>query len=129
MIHIFVKDMKFPLLLDAYGALLTDRKREVLDYYYNEDYSLAEIAELTGLSRQGVRDAIKKGEEEISAFEEKLGVVSRSMERDAALDGIEASLADLRRNLGGMDADALTRKLDEISAALALVRSGEPAKE
>lgn len=129
MIHIFVKDMKFPLLLDAYGALLTDRKREVLDYYYNEDYSLAEIAELTGLSRQGVRDAIKKGEEEISAFEEKLGVVSRSMERDAALDGIEASLSDLRRNLGGMDADALTRKLDEISDALSLLRSGEPTKE
>ena len=56
----FEKNMKFPILLDTYGSLLTDRKREILDYYYNEDYSLAEISEITGISRQGVRDSIKK---------------------------------------------------------------------
>ena len=70
--RIFVKDMRLPLLLDLYGALLTERKRELLDYYYNEDYSLAEISELTGLSRQGVRDAVKKGEEELYALEKQL---------------------------------------------------------
>ena len=70
MIDIFVKDMLFPLLLDVYGALLTERKRELLDYYYNEDYSLSEIAELTGLSRQGVRDGIRKAEEELRTLED-----------------------------------------------------------
>ena len=44
----FEKSMKFPILLDTYGSLLTDRKREILDYYYNEDYSLAEISGITG---------------------------------------------------------------------------------
>ena len=68
----FEKNMKFPLLLDIYGSLLSDRKLEILDYYYNEDYSLAEISELTGISRQGVRDSIKKSEEELFSLDEKL---------------------------------------------------------
>lgn len=75
MIDIHVKDMRFPLLLDAYGALLTERKRELLDYYYNEDYSLSEIAELTGLSRQGARDGIRKAEEELRTLEDTLSMV------------------------------------------------------
>ena len=75
MIEIHVKDMRFPLLLDAYGAVLTERKRELLDYYYNEDYSLSEIAELTGLSRQGARDGIRKAEEELRSLEDSLSLV------------------------------------------------------
>ena len=69
--------MKFPLLLDTYGVLLTERKREILDYYYNDDYSLSEISELTGISRQGVRDSIKKSEEEIYGYESKLKIVEK----------------------------------------------------
>jgi predicted DNA-binding protein YlxM (UPF0122 family) len=76
-ICIFEKNMKFPLLLDAYGVLLTERKREILDYYYNDDYSLSEISELTGISRQGVRDSIKKSEEEIYGYESKLRIVEK----------------------------------------------------
>ena len=74
----FEKNMKFPILLDTYGSLLTDRKREILDYYYNEDYSLAEISEITGISRQGVRDSIKKSEEELFQLEEKLGLADKN---------------------------------------------------
>lgn len=77
MIDIFEKNMKFPLLLDMYGVLLTERKREILDYYYNDDYSLSEISELTGISRQGVRDSIKKSEEEIYGYESKLKIVEK----------------------------------------------------
>jgi predicted DNA-binding protein YlxM (UPF0122 family) len=76
-IPIFEKNMKFPLLLDTYGPLLTDRKRELLDYYYNEDYSLSEISELTGISRQGVRELIKKAEEELNFYEQKLHLAQR----------------------------------------------------
>ena len=73
----FEKNMKFPLLLDTYGVLLTERKREILDYYYNDDYSLSEISELTGISRQGVRDSIKKSEEEIYGYESRLRIVEK----------------------------------------------------
>ena len=69
--------MKFPLLLDTYGVLLTERKREILDYYYNDDYSLSEISELTGISRQGVRDNIVRAEKELINFENALGLWKR----------------------------------------------------
>ena len=73
----FEKDLKKAYLLDFYGDVLTERKKEVLDMYYNEDLSLAEIADQIGISRQGVRDLIKKAEEEIFFLEEKLGLAQK----------------------------------------------------
>ena len=73
----FQKDMKISLLLDFYGDFLSDRKREILEMYYNEDLSLAEIAEEAGISRQGVRDSIKKSEKELLSLEETLGLAAR----------------------------------------------------
>lgn len=73
----FQKDMKISLLLDFYGDFLSERKREILEMYYNEDFSLAEIAGETGISRQGVRDSIKKSEKELLSLEETLGLAER----------------------------------------------------
>ncbi len=73
----FEKDLRIAYLLDFYGDVLTERKKEVLDMYYNEDLSLAEIAEQIGISRQGVRDLIKKAEEELLFLEDKLGLAKR----------------------------------------------------
>ena len=73
----FEKDLKKAYLLDFYGEVLTERKKEVLDMYYNEDLSLAEIADQIGISRQGVRDLIKKAEEELLFLEKKLGLAKK----------------------------------------------------
>ena len=73
----FEKDLKIAYLLDFYSDVLTERKKEVLDMYYNEDLSLAEIAEQIGISRQGVRELIKKAEEELYFLEEKLGLAQK----------------------------------------------------
>ena len=73
----FEKDLTVGFLLDFYGDVLSDRKRTVLDYYYNDDLSLAEIAVEIGISRQGVRELIKKAEEELRFYEEKLGLAGR----------------------------------------------------
>ena len=70
----FEKNLKLACLLDFYGEVLSERKQSVLSLYYNEDLSLAEIAEEIGISRQGVRDLIKKAEEELLFLEEKLGL-------------------------------------------------------
>ncbi len=71
---VFVKDLNIGLLLDFYGEVLTERRRDALDFYYNDDMSLSEIAEEMGISRQGVRELIKKAEEELAFYEEKLGL-------------------------------------------------------
>lgn len=76
-VKMFEKDMKISFLLDFYGEILSERRRTVLEYYYNDDLSLSEIAQDIGISRQGVRDLIKKAEEELHFYEEKLGLAER----------------------------------------------------
>ena len=66
------KDLNIALLFDFYGEMLTEKQKDVIDLYYNEDLSLAEIAEHEGISRQGVRDNIKRGEAYLLELEEKL---------------------------------------------------------
>ena len=73
----FEKNLNIGYLLDFYGDLLSDRKRLVMDMYYNEDLSLAEVAAEIGISRQGVRDLIKKSEDELQTYEEKLRLAAR----------------------------------------------------
>lgn len=64
-------------LLDFYGQLLTDRQREIADLYWSDDLSLGEIAEITGLSRQGVRASLEKTRTILGTYEEKLGLAQR----------------------------------------------------
>ena len=71
------KDLKIAVMLDYYGGYLTEKQFEVMDLYYNEDLSLAEIAEHTGITRQGVRDSIKRGEATMLEIETKLGLVEK----------------------------------------------------
>ena len=52
--------LEMSLLFDFYGETLTEKQRELFDLYYNEDLSLSEIAEHAGITRQGVRDSIKR---------------------------------------------------------------------
>jgi len=73
----FEKNYKISYLLDFYGNILTEKQRDAIDLYYNEDLSLAEIAEHVGITRQGVRDAIKRGEETLVEMEGKLGFAER----------------------------------------------------
>ena len=77
----FEKNMNISFLLDFYGEVLSDKQREILDLYYNEDLSLAEIAESNGLTRQGVRHVIKKAEDELLLLENKLGLANRFVTR------------------------------------------------
>ncbi|MGM9641860.1 MAG: sigma factor-like helix-turn-helix DNA-binding protein [Eubacteriales bacterium] len=73
----FQKSLEIGYLLDFYGEMLNDRRRTVLDMYYNEDMSLSEIAEALGITRQGARDLIKKAGDELLVFEEKLGMAQK----------------------------------------------------
>ncbi len=67
------------LLYDYYGQLLTERQGKMIELYYGNDYSLAEIAEQFAVSRQSVHDIIKRSEQSLYRFEEKLGLVKNSL--------------------------------------------------
>lgn len=73
----FEKNLKIGYLLDFYGNLLSEKKRIALDRYYNDDLSLAEIAEELAISRQGVRELIKRAEEELLFYEDNLNLAEK----------------------------------------------------
>ena len=84
----FEKNLHITFLLDFYGNVLADRTRDLLEMYYFDDMSLSEIADAVGITRQGVRGGIKKGEEELLFFEEKLGLAARLRQVEAHADSL-----------------------------------------
>mgnify|MGYP000403237482 CR=1 FL=1 len=83
------------MLLDFYGELLTDKQRECYDLHYNEDLSLAEIAEQSGISRQGVWDNIRRAEAALQDIENKTGLIRRFDETRQALETLSAQMERL----------------------------------
>lgn len=65
------------MLFDFYGKLLTEKQREMLAFYYEQDLSLGEIAEEFNVSRQAIHDVIKRSEKILEQYEEKLGLVNK----------------------------------------------------
>ena len=104
----FQKDMRVAYLADFYGELLDEHTRAVIAAYYDDDLSLAEIAEDEGISRQGVRHVIKKGEEMLDAFEARIGLAKRHEE----LSRIAGQIADEARGLLSSD-DAAIKAVGE----------------
>ncbi len=83
------KNLDVVLLTDYYGEMLTENQRKFIDYYYNDDLSLSEIAENEGITRQGVRDAIKRAETQLFDMEKKLGMAARARSIKENLTTIE----------------------------------------
>ena len=75
-------NVKIGILLDIYGNLLTEKQFKLLDDYYNNDLSLSEIAENDEITRQAVRDNLKKGENKLFWFEEKLELMKKNIEKE-----------------------------------------------
>ncbi len=103
------------MLLDFYGDLLTEKQRECFDLHYNEDLSLAEIAEQCGISRQGVWDNIKRAEQALNDIEEKTGLVARFSETQESLEKISAGLVKLREITGDEAHDLTLKLIDEVN--------------
>lgn len=82
------KNLDVILLFDIYGEMLTKKQQDFIGYYYNDDLSLAEIAENEGITRQGVRDAIKRAEAQLFEFEKHLGLYERFLQINNGLDEI-----------------------------------------
>ena len=83
-----MKEIKYGVLLDFYGDLLTEKQRGALDLYYNEDYSLLEIGEHLNISRQGVHECIKKGCEHLKEYETVLGLYAKELQKESLKEEI-----------------------------------------
>ena len=91
MVVTFEKNLRLAYLLDFYGDVLDEHTARIMGAYYADDLSLAEIASIEGISRQGVRHFIKKGEDKLLYLEEKLGLAAKHEELLANLDGLRAT--------------------------------------
>ncbi len=85
------KNLDIVLLADYYGEMLTENQRKFIEYYYSDDLSLSEIAQNEGITRQGVRDAVKRAEAQLYDMENKLGFAERSRKVNEVLNSIKES--------------------------------------
>lgn len=86
------KRVQISIMLDYYGALLTDKQSDVMDLYFNQDLSLAEISEITNTSRQAIHDIIKRCEKVLLEYELKLQLVKKSIEFTKAKEEVNRKL-------------------------------------
>ncbi|EAF5659227.1 putative DNA-binding protein [Listeria innocua] len=88
----FEKTNRMNLLFDFYQELLTTKQKSYVSFYYLDDYSLGEIAEEFEVSRQAIYDNIKRTEESLEKYEEKLGMLRKYQQREKLFNQLEAQL-------------------------------------
>ena len=114
---------RMALLFDFYGDMLTDRQKEFFDLYYNEDLSLAEIAENYDITRQGVRDVIVRAEGIMQELEDKTGIIRRFQKMQSQLSDIDRFADGImemndQRGSGAPAIEALCRQIKDTVAQM-----------
>lgn len=107
------KITQITMLFDFYGELLTEKQKLILDLFYNEDYSLGEIAAELDISRQAVHDAVKRSEQALIGYEEKLGLVKKFQQEQERLSRLSGLITKAYET---GDTGILTEAIAEISA-------------
>ena len=92
------KKVEISMLWQIYGKLLTEKQYEYIDYYYNQDLSLSEIAENDNITRQAVRDIIKKGERKLFEYEEKLLFMKKTINQEKLIQHILVNLNKIQKD-------------------------------
>lgn len=102
-------------LFEVYKNLLTDKQKEIVSLYYEEDYSLGEISENLNVSRQGVYDTLKRAEKVMKDYEQKLHLLSELQKKEETVKNIIEKIVDIKQDLlHNIDCVDLIPKLDEI---------------
>ena len=93
------KRFEISLLLDFYGELLTQKQRDIMDLYFNNDLSLSEIAEINNTSRQAIHDAIKRSDNLLLVYDEKLKLLNKDHKLKENLKNVILKLDNLQTNI------------------------------
>ena len=86
------------MLIQTYGKLLTEKQYQIMDDYYNNDLSLSEIAQNHNITRQAVRDIIKKGEKKLYENEEKLLFMKRTLNTEKKIEKVLSELTKIQKD-------------------------------
>jgi hypothetical protein len=114
---------RMTMLYDFYGDLLTERQKEFFDLYYNEDLSLAEIAENYGITRQGVRDIIVRAEGSLQEIEAKTGLINRYHIMQESMEALQQTVRDLKQlNDNILQNNELEGLCERLEAAVSALR-------
>lgn len=117
------KNMEVALLFDFYGDMLTEKQQDMVELYYNDDLSLSEIAENEGITRQGVRDSIKRAENQLLEMEEKLGLVRRFQDVRTGMEAIARHASQIaehnRMGAASREIDEHAREIGRLAEKLA----------
>ncbi len=119
------KNLEIAYLLDFYGDMLTEKQRHAVELYYNDDLSLAEIAEDVDISRQGVRDNIKRAEQILTELEEKLGLAKRFSDMKQGFTEIILAAENIEKLSESAEQEKDIKKYTKIIKATAERLSGE----
>ena len=92
------RNVQISILCELYGKLLTEKQCEFINDYYNNDLSLSEIAENNNITRQAVRDMIKKGEKKLFEYEEKLEFMKRTLNQENKIKKVLLELTKIQTN-------------------------------
>ena len=103
------KNLEISILLDYYGQMLTEKQLEVAQLYYNEDLSLAEIAQFANITRQGVRDVIVRAEAVLTELEDKTGLIKRFHTMQTQLEQVRQNAQRVAELAAGYDNEELER--------------------
>ena len=106
------KNVKISMLLDTYGKLLTEKQYKLLDDYYNNDLSLSEIAENEEITRQAVRDNLKKGENNLFEYEEKLEFMKKTIELEGKINETLEELKKLENKISDKETIKALEKVE-----------------
>ena len=91
------KNVKISILSELYGKLLTEKQEQFINDYYNNDLSLSEIAENNNITRQAVRDRLKKGEKKLFEYEEKLMFMKRTLNQEKRIEKVLLELTKIQK--------------------------------
>ena len=108
------KMVEIGLLFEQYKELLTDKQKEIVSLYYDEDYSLGEISENLNVSRQGVYDTLKRSEKILKEYEKKLHLVENLKKQECFINNVSDKIVDIKKDLECKEYTNLIPKLENI---------------